>query len=142
MTGESHRGAKLHGFMYYLIKCAVNKLSYEVYGYKGKQVRDNLHADDVAKLIYKIIVQKESDLLSYPIVANLGGGRDNSISILELIQLLKDDFSLSLDHTFNPHAREGDHQWYITDNSVLQKTDKWQPSITVRDIVESIVVAF
>ena len=86
-----------HGFLSYLIKTAVAGNSYTIFGYKGKQVRDNLHATDIGHLIHKIYTKTNSTSQPvFPVVANLGGGRSNSVSVLEVIALLKDSFDLNL----------------------------------------------
>ena len=83
LTGGNHRGGKLHGFMNYLIRCAVNGNEYTVLGYLGKQVRDNVHALDIAKLISRMISSSTTNnSLVYPIVANVGGGRPNAFLYL------------------------------------------------------------
>lgn len=140
LTGARHRGAKLHGFMNYLIKCAVNHLDYEVMGYKGKQVRDNLHAKDIGMLVYKIISKElNGEKINYPVVSNLGGGRLNSCSIIELIEVLDKDFSIPLKYCINPKSRLGDHIWYISDNTFLNEMYNWSPTTSLKSIVQDIV---
>ena len=141
LTGSRHRGAKLHGFLSYLIKTAVAGNSYTVLGYKGKQVRDNLHATDIGYLIHKIYTKSNSvSPPVFPVVANLGGGRKNSVSVLEVIDLLKDSFDLSLSFDISENARIGDHKWYITDNRLLTDQFAWQPSISILEIINDILL--
>ena len=85
LTGPSHSGVELHGFLNYLIKCNLNQKEYSIFGYKGKQVRDNIHSFDVAKFIY-IFSQKPQKAAVY----NIGGGYENSVSILEAIKKVED----------------------------------------------------
>ena len=139
LTGENHRGTKLHGFMNYLIKCAISGENYEIIGYKGKQVRDNLYSEDIADLVLKIFEMDEKANISYPIIANMGGGRSNSISILELIKKLENSYDLKLKFNVSNNPREGDHIWYISDNSVLKKTFEWEPKTSINTIINMMV---
>ena len=141
LTGSRHRGAKLHGFLSYLIKTAVAGNSYTIFGYKGKQVRDNLHATDIGHLIHKIYTKTNSTSQPvFPVVANLGGGRSNSVSVLEVIALLKDSFDLNLSFDISEDARIGDHKWYITDNQLLNDQFGWKPSFSILDIINDIII--
>ena len=140
LTGSRHRGAKLHGFLSYLIKTAVAHNSYTIFGYKGKQVRDNLHATDIGVLISKIYEKTFSTSPPvFPIVANLGGGRTNSVSVLEVIDILDDSFGLKLDYDISTDARIGDHKWYITNNSTLTENFDWMPSHSIHSIIDDII---
>ncbi len=140
LTGSRHRGAKLHGFLSYLVKNAINNQEYSIIGYKGKQVRDNLHARDIGNLVYSFY-QRQSYLTGddYPIVANIGGGRANSVSILETIDILASCFGLKFPYTFIEKPRIGDHQWYISDFSNLHKLLGWQPTYSIQEILEDII---
>lgn len=139
LTGGRHRGAKLHGFLSYLIKTAIEGGTYEIIGYKGKQVRDNLHADDIGKLIVLIYnLRDEIDSNEYN-VFNLGGGRENSVSILEMVRILKEDFDLTLNYNISEKPRTGDHQWYITSYGKIKNKFDWTPSISIYDIIEDIL---
>ncbi|KZR70252.1 CDP-paratose 2-epimerase [Prochlorococcus marinus str. MIT 1313] len=140
LTGSRHRGAMLHGFLSYLVKTAINKDEYNILGYKGKQVRDNLHAKDIGHLVTSFFLNKAnipSD--KYPIIANLGGGRDNSVSILETIDILSSSFGLKFPYKFVDEPRIGDHQWYISDFSNLSQLFGWKPSLTIHGILEDII---
>ena len=135
LTGGNHRGGKLHGFMNYLIRCALNGTEYTVLGYSGKQVRDNVHAHDIAMLISSMIdSSQKNESIEYPVVANVGGGRSNSVSILELINLLRDDFGLHLINNYSSENRIGDHIWYISSNHKLKKLYDWQPTISIHSL--------
>jgi len=133
LTGPNHAGAELHGFLSYLIKCIVNNKPYTIFGYKGKQVRDNIHSSDLVNMFWHYHQNPIPGA-----VYNAGGGRENSTSILEAIAttntILKEEnpehkdwknFKISND------ARIGDHQWYISDLTKF-KTDypQW-PGITI-----------
>ena len=84
MTGSVHQGAELHGFLSYIIKAAKEGKKYYIYGYKGKQVRDNIHSEDVVNAFWEFYKTKNNNG-----VYNIGGGRENSCSILEVIDILK-----------------------------------------------------
>jgi CDP-paratose 2-epimerase len=140
LTGGRHRGAKLHGFLNYLVKSAVRRDIYEVIGYKGKQVRDNLHASDIGSLVVMAArLIDDGNKFSFPLVANLGGGRANSVSILESAILLHEKFGLDLLAKYTDLPRSGDHQWYISDNKLLKQTFGWEPTTTLCDIFEEIL---
>ena len=139
LTGPRHRGAKLHGFMNYLIKCCLTSKNYIVNGYKGKQVRDNLHARDISYLVELIFLKHHTSPPSYPVTANIGGGRSNSCSIIELIGLLTTDFGLQLKYEISDINRIGDHIWYITDNSKLLKIYDWKPNYSLNSIISETI---
>jgi len=140
LTGSRHRGAKLHGFLSYLVKTAINNKEYNIFGYKGKQVRDNLHARDIGYLVTSFFQNKDKIAFeNYPIIANLGGGRDNSVSILETIDILSSSFGLKFPYTFVDQPRIGDHQWYISDFSNLYKLLGWKPTYSIHSILEDII---
>jgi CDP-paratose 2-epimerase len=123
LTGPSHAGAKQHGFLSYLIKSAVHDGSYRVIGYKGKQVRDQIHAKDVAQIISKIIENPTQGE-----VFNLGGGRKNSLSILEIIEYLRNTHGLELNIQYENSPRIGDHICYYTNR---RKLKSYYPDIKI-----------
>ena len=141
LTGAKHRGAQLHGFLNYLIRCGVEGKKYTIIGHKGKQVRDNLHAEDIGDLIINIFsTHSDNDTRpSYPIVANLGGGRENSVSVLEIIKILNNSFDIKLDYDYKEESRIGDHIWYISDTSLLNKIYNWKPNISIHGIVSEMI---
>lgn len=115
LTGPNHAGVELHGFLSYLIQSNLEEREYTIFGYKGKQVRDNIHAHDVASFIDKFI--------SKPRIAevyNIGGGRENSISILEAFQLIESISGKQMRYKYDEVHREGDHICYISDLSKIQ----------------------
>lgn len=137
ITGMAHTGVELHGFLSYLIKCAKTGKIYNVYGYKGKQVRDNICATDLADLIMKIVDRPVKNS-----VYNVGGGKENSISIIEATKLLKDCFSLDLNYTYVQTARWGDHIAYITDlTKVRLDYPEWSLKKDLKTIFKEIVDA-
>jgi CDP-paratose 2-epimerase len=133
LTGPNHQGAELHGFLAYLIKCIVNKKHYNVFGYKGKQVRDNIHSWDLLNMFWHYHQNPIPGA-----VYNAGGGRSNSTSIIEAIdtvnQILREKNPEHIDwkdYTLKDEARIGDHQWYISDlNSFQNDYPEW-PGITI-----------
>ena len=76
---------------------------------------------------------------TYPIVANLGGGRENSVSVLEIINILRSDFAINLDYSYKEESRIGDHIWYISDTSLLAKTFNWKPKTSIHGIISEII---
>jgi len=109
ITGPQHAAVELHGFLAYIVRCAVHRLDYTIYGYKGKQVRDQIHSDDVASLFFAFYNAPRCGE-----VYNLGGGRENSISILETIDALR-EMGFALNHKQEQMHRKGDHICYISD---------------------------
>jgi CDP-paratose 2-epimerase len=109
LTGPSHSGVELHGFLSYLLKVALSGGVYTIYGYKGKQVRDNLHSFDVVRAFEEFAINPRPGE-----VYNLGGGRDNSISILEAIGRVEALTGRKIEWTYKEQARRGDHICYIS----------------------------
>jgi len=120
LTGPQHSGVELHGFLSYLIKTAVKGDPYTVFGYKGKQVRDQIHCYDVVRAFEAFINDPQ-----HGVVFNLGGGRENSVSILECFDILKRMAGKEVNYTYNEQNREGDHICYISN---LRKLKKEYPS--------------
>jgi CDP-paratose 2-epimerase len=109
LTGPSHSGVELHGFLSYLVKVALAGGRYTVYGYKGKQVRDNIHSHDVVRAIEEFAANPRPGE-----VYNLGGGRENSISMMEAIERVERLTGRKLDWHYVDEARKGDHVCYIS----------------------------
>lgn len=133
LTGGYHSGTEAHGMLSYLMRCAYTKTPYRIYGYEGKQVRDQLHAGDLAKAFHHVIVQPKEN-----IVYNIGGGRENACSMLEAIEACEGITGNKMSYTFHP-MRTGDHRWWITDNSRFM-TDyaSWNITVTLEKILEDI----
>jgi CDP-paratose 2-epimerase len=110
LTGPHHSGTELHGFLAYLARATRDGLAYRVYGYKGKQVRDNIHSGDVSEAILAFY-----DSPRTAAVYNLGGGRENSVSMLEAISRFEELFGRSLEWEYMEQPRRGDHICYISD---------------------------
>ena len=115
LTGPQHAAVELHGYLAYIVLCAWTGREYTIHGYQGKQVRDQIHCRDVARLFLEFYRDPKSGE-----VYNLGGGRDNSISILETIALLA-DMGFHLQHRYEETNRIGDHICYISDLTKLRR---------------------
>ena len=109
LTGPSHAGAKLHGFLSYLMRCTVSGEPYTIYGYDGKQVRDNIHSADVVAAFDAFRHSPRAAA-----VYNLGGGRSCSCSMVEAIALCEQVAGRKLDWSLSEQARIGDHRWWIS----------------------------
>jgi CDP-paratose 2-epimerase len=135
LTGPNHSGVELHGFLSFLVKVQLQGRTYKVYGYKGKQVRDNIHSYDVACAIEAIYREPKCGA-----VYNLGGGRDNSCSILEAFDKVAQLTGKKMQYEYLEKNREGDHICYISDLRRL-KTDypKWSITKSLDDIFVEIV---
>jgi CDP-paratose 2-epimerase len=135
VTGAAHSGVELHGFLSYLVKTACSGKTYTIFGYKGKQVRDNIHSSDV--------VQAFEEFRSAPRpgeVYNLGGGRDNSISILEAIDRLEKLLGRPVDARHVDQNRPGDHVCYISDVRKLRAHfPRWEVRRSLDDILSELV---
>jgi CDP-paratose 2-epimerase len=115
LTGPNHSGVELHGFLSYLIMCNIIERKYTIFGYKGKQVRDNIHSYDVASFINEFIKSPR-----FGEVYNLGGGRENSISILEAFDLIQSISGKKMIFEYSDKNRVGDHICYISDLSKIK----------------------
>jgi CDP-paratose 2-epimerase len=132
LTGPNHSGVELHGFLNYLVRCNVEGRGYRVFGYKGKQVRDNLHSYDVATFIHEFVKAPRCGE-----VYNLGGGKENSCSILEAFALTENATGKRQKYRLNDAPRIGDHACYYSD---LSKIKKHYPQWKITRSLKSIVV--
>ncbi len=136
LTGLNHAGVPLHGFLSHLTKCVLNGQHYEVFGYKGKQVRDNLHARDLASMFWSFIQNPRAGE-----VYNAGGGRDSSCSILEAIDLAEVMSSKRLNWSYSDRARAGDHVWYISDVSKFKSHyPDWNQEFFLEEIMSELLL--
>jgi CDP-paratose 2-epimerase len=134
LTGPSHAGVELHGFLSYLVKCNVEGRKYTVFGYKGKQVRDNIHAHDVAQFIACFIDNPRQGE-----VYNLGGGRGNSCSILEAFAFAERFSGKPMRYDYSETNREGDHICYISDlTKIKAHYPMWDITIDLERIFREI----
>lgn len=135
LTGPSHSGVELHGFLSYLVKVVLTGGRYSVYGYKGKQVRDNIHSHDVVRAIEEFAANPRPGE-----VYNLGGGRANSISMLEAIARTEQLTGRKLDWHYVEEARKGDHICYISNLRKFQAHyPKWKITRSLDAILEEMV---
>jgi CDP-paratose 2-epimerase len=135
LTGPNHSGVELHGFLSYLVKCNLEGRLYKVFGYKGKQVRDNIHSHDVARFIEAFINAPRVGE-----VYNLGGGRDNSCSIWEAFQIAEQHSGKAQVFDYVDENRIGDHICYISDLSKMREHyPQWDISISLNDTIGQIV---
>jgi CDP-paratose 2-epimerase len=138
LTGPNHSGVELHGFLSYLIKVNVTEGMYRIYGYKGKQVRDNIHAYDVARFIEAFYGAPRVGE-----VYNLGGGRENAVSILEAFASIEALSGKPMQYEYIDQNRAGDHICYISDLSKMQAHyPLWGITKTLPTIFEEIYSAW
>lgn len=116
LTGPSHSGAELHGFLAYLIKCIYSGKKYTIFGYKGKQVRDNIHSHDLVNAFWHFYQKPRSGE-----VYNMGGARNSNISMLEAIEQIEKRLGKKANYELSDENRIGDHIWYISDVSKFKK---------------------
>lgn len=136
LTGENHSGAQLHGFLSFLIKSIINNKNYSVFGYKGKQVRDNIHSTDVVSAFDEFIKKP----LRGGKVYNLGGGRENSCSILEAIKMIEQISGKKSKYKILNKNRIGDHIWWISDNSEFKKDyPRWKIRTKLKKSIEKMI---
>ena len=134
LTGPGHSGTRLHGFLSYLMRCAVTGDPYTIFGYEGKQVRDNIHSRDLISA-FDAFRQNPTPGAVY----NMGGGRFSNCSMKEAITRCEEITGKSMDITYDPVAREGDHIWWISDLSRFQSDfPEWTLTATVDDILVEI----
>jgi len=132
LTGSRHSGAELHGFLSYFIKSAMNGRRYTIYGYKGKQVRDQIHSVDVINAFDEFYQNPRCGA-----VYNLGGGKDNSLSILESIDRVEQLIGKTIDYEYSDRNRVGDHICYYTDLTKLRGDYRnWSITKSLEDIFE------
>ena len=135
LTGPSHSGAELHGFLAYLAKCIVTGKKYTIFGYKQKQVRDNIHSYDLIKAFHEYYKRPRVGE-----VYNMGGSRYSNISMMEAIDKLEKITGKKANIDYLDKNREGDHIWYISDVKKFQDHyPKWKYKYDIDMIMEDIV---
>ena len=136
LTGPNHAGAELHGFLSYLVKCVVNDKPYTIFGYKGKQVRDNIHSWDLVNMFWEFHQNPKQGE-----VYNVGGGRDNSTSILEAIDTINRIAGTNWNnYTISEQNRIGDHIWYISDlRKFRTHYPNWNITIDLEETITQMV---
>lgn len=134
ITGKDHQGVPLHGFLSYLVKCAIHREPYTVIGYRGKQVRDNIHAEDLVAAFYEFYKNPRAGE-----VYNIGGGRANSCSVIEAIALAEKLTKVKMNYTITDEARIGDHRWWVSSNQkFINHFPAWRCKHNLERIIEGI----
>jgi CDP-paratose 2-epimerase len=134
LTGPQQAGAELHGFLAYLMKCTVTGTPYTIFGYGGKQVRDNIHAHDVVRAFAAFHANPRPAA-----VYNLGGGRESNVSMLEAIDLCREIAGRELEYTLSEQARIGDHRWWISDLQAFKADHpQWRLSYGIEELLREI----
>jgi CDP-paratose 2-epimerase len=138
LTGPNHSGVELHGFLSYLVRCNIEGREYKVFGYKGKQVRDNIHSEDVANFMLAFIGAPR-----WGEVYNIGGGKENSCSILEAFALVEELTGRPQKYTYLDQNRIGDHICYYSDLRKMQAHyPSWRITRPLRDVFREIVTSW
>lgn len=134
LTGPNHAGAQLHGFLAYLMKCAATGTQYTIFGYKGKQVRDNIHSSDLVAAFDAYFRDPDPGA-----VYNMGGGRESNCSMQEAVAMCQDIVGRQVETLYQDENRVGDHIWYISDLSAFKtRYPDWQIRRRVPDILVEI----
>ncbi len=134
LTGPRHSGTMLHGFLAYLMKCVMTGTPYTVFGYKGKQVRDNIHSFDLVNAFYHFYLQPRPGE-----VYNMGGGRKNNCSMLEAIRYCEDIAAKKLSWTLCEQPRAGDHIWYISNLGKFKRHyPRWEQKYDILETLQQI----
>ena len=134
LTGPQHSATKLHGFLGYVMRCAMTGTPYTIFGYKGKQVRDAIHSNDLIRAfgeVYKAPREAE--------VYNIGGGRYSNCSVLEAIQMSQEIAGQEFEWSYSDENRVGDHIWWIGDNGKFASHyPEWEQAYNVERILQEI----
>jgi CDP-paratose 2-epimerase len=137
LTGPAHAGAKLHGFLSYLMRCTVTGDRYTVFGYDGKQVRDNIHSSDLVQCLWHFSRAPKPGA-----VYNIGGSRYCNCSMLEAIDLIEEICGRRVNYTMSGEARSGDHIWWISDVRRFQRDyPAWSFSYDLRATLGEMIAA-
>lgn len=137
LTGPSHSGAELHGFLAYLVRCAVTGRPYTIFGYKGKQVRDNIHSNDLVQCFWHFYRDPKPGA-----VYNMGGSRYSNCSMLEAIDLIAVLSGYEVNYSLSDTARSGDHIWWISDVRRFQNDfPAWSYSFDLRATLNEMISA-
>ena len=138
ITGPNHSGAKLHGFLSYLVKISLTNKKYSLIGYKGKQVRDNLHSHDLVNSFWEFFKKPTNGE-----VYNMGGGRYSNCSIIEALDMVENISKIKIKREILKKPRVGDHIWYISNLSKFKKHyPNWKQKYNTKKIIEELVNNF
>lgn len=134
LTGSNHSGAELHGFLAYLVKCAVTGKKYTIFGYHGKQVRDNIHSNDLVNAFWQAF---QAPRIAE--VYNMGGGRYSNCSIMEAIDICQQVVGKELNWSYTDINRSGDHIWWVSDcRKFAGHYPQWKQVYTLQAIIEEL----
>ena len=135
ITGPNHSGTKLHGFLSYLVKLSLSKKKYSLIGYKGKQVRDNLHSKDLINCFWEFYKKPKKGE-----IYNIGGGRYSNCSILEALNIVEEISKTKIKKEFIKKPRVGDHIWYVSNISKFKKDyPNWKQIYNTKKIIEELI---
>lgn len=135
ITGPNHSGASLHGFLSYLVRESLTKKKYTLIGYKGKQVRDNLHSSDLVNCFWEFFKKPK-----YGEIYNIGGSRYSNCSVIEALNLVENITGIDIKKKFITKPRVGDHMWYISDTSKFKKHfPNWKQKYNTKKIIEELI---
>ncbi len=138
ITGPSHAGAKLHGFLSYLVKSSVENKNYTIFGYKGKQVRDNIHSLDLINCFWEFFKKPKKGE-----IYNVGGGRFSNCSIIEALNIVEKICKIKIKRKYVAANRVGDHIWYISNMKKFRKHyPKWKQSYSTNRIINELIKSF
>lgn len=136
LTGPAHSAAELHGFLGYLVKCAMTGRPYTIFGYKGKQVRDNIHSYDLVSAFWEYIKNPKGGGVTY----NIGGSRHSNCSILEAIDMVAEISGNRLNYAISETNRIGDHIWWISDVRRFQNDyPEWKYTYNIKNMLEEMI---
>ena len=138
ITGPNHSGAELHGFLSYLVKSALKRKTYSIFGYKGKQVRDNIHSYDLIKCFWNYFKNPKKGE-----VYNIGGGRKSNCSVIEALNYVESVANIKIKRIYQDANRVGDHIWYISDTKKFKKHyPSWKQKYDTKKIIEELIDSF
>ncbi len=133
----SHAGAKLHGFLSYLVKRSLLTKKYDIIGYKGKQVRDNIHSSDLINCFWEFFKNPKKGE-----IYNIGGGRFSNCSIIEALSLIEDMCNIKIKKKYHKVSRVGDHIWYISNMEKFKKHfPNWKQKYTTKKILNELILS-
>jgi CDP-paratose 2-epimerase len=137
LTGPAHSGAELHGFLAYLVKCALTSRPYTIFGYKGKQVRDNIHSNDLVRCFWEFNKAPKPGA-----VYNIGGSRHSNCSILEAMDTIEEISGDKVNYTLSDENRIGDHIWWVSDVRKFESDyPEWKYQYDLKGILTEIIDA-
>ena len=138
ITGPNHAGAKLHGFLSYLVKSSLKRKEYSIFGYKGKQVRDNIHSNDLVECFWNYFKKPRVGE-----VYNIGGGRKSNCSVLEALNCVELLTNTKVRRVYHKANRIGDHIWYVSDTTKFRKHyPNWKQKYKTKKIIEELIYSF